>query len=198
MKYLYNGENIVNLPNVISFYRLLAVPMILVFVITHNERLFAVFLCISLVSDIADGNIARYFNLRTRFGAALDNVADMGTYAMALTGIFVFKWPEVQSHALLLYVFLAIFIISYFIAFARFGKVPGMHLYGAVIAGYIQGIFFFVLFAWDFVIWLYYLSIIAGIIAYTEKCIVLFRINEIRPGLKGLYWVIRDAKQNHS
>jgi len=139
--------------------------------------------------------IARIFNLKTRFGAALDNLADMGTYLLALVGIFRFRWEVIQSHAWFLYIFLGIFTASYLVAFYRFGKIPGLHLYAAVAAGYIQGIFFFILFVFGFYAWLYYLVIGWGIIAYIEKTLVLLRIDEIKPGIKGLYWLIK--KEDH-
>jgi cardiolipin synthase (CMP-forming) len=192
MIYIYKGENILNLSNMISLYRLLAIPLIFGFIIAGNEKRYAIFLFVSLISDIIEGNIARFYKLRTRFGAALNNIADLGTYAMALLGLFIFKWSDLKPHALVLYIFLTFFMISYLIAFFRIGKIPGMHLYGAVIAGYLQGIFFFVLFAWDFYAWLYYLSVIMGIMAYAEKIIILLVIDDIRPEVKGLYWLIRS------
>jgi cardiolipin synthase (CMP-forming) len=192
MKYYFKGENIINIPNLISFYRLIMFPVILALAIAGNEKWFVILLCISLVSDILDGNIARTFNLKTRFGAGLDNLADMGTYILALLGLFIFKWDEIQPHAWLLYIFLAIFVLSYIIAFYRFGKIPGLHLYGAVTAGYIQGIFFFVLFVWGFYAWMYYLAVIWGIIAYIEKILVLLKLDDIKSGVKGLYWLTRN------
>jgi cardiolipin synthase (CMP-forming) len=192
MKYYFKGENIINIPNLISFYRLIMFPVILALAIAGNEKWFVILLCISLVSDILDGNIARTFNLKTRFGAGLDNLADMGTYILALLGLFIFKWNEIQPHAWLLYIFLAIFVLSYIIAFYRFGKIPGLHLYGAVTAGYIQGIFFFVLFVWGFYAWMYYLAVIWGIIAYIEKILVLLKLDDIKSGVKGLYWLTRN------
>jgi CDP-alcohol phosphatidyltransferase. len=117
-----------------------------------------IFLCISLVSDVLDGNIARYFKLQTHFGAALDNLADICTYAMALLGLFQFKWTEIEPHAWLLYLFLTVFVLSYIVAFTRFGKIPGLHLYSAVSAGYIQSIFFFSTFRFR----LLYLDVLPG------------------------------------
>jgi len=157
---LVRGENIVNVPNFISLYRLLVFPVILYMAVTNRENWFVILLCISLVSDILDGNIARIFKLQTHFGAALDNLADICTIAMALLGMFIFKWTEISPHAWILYIFLAIFILSYIIAFIRFRKIPGLHLYSAVSAGYAQGIFFFVLFVSGFYPWLYYLVVI--------------------------------------
>ena len=195
-KIIVKGENILNVPNLISLYRLLVFPVILVMAVTGRENWFVILLSISLVSDVLDGNIARYFKLQTNFGAALDNLADICTYAMALLGIFLFKWTEIQPHAFILYLFLAIFVLSYIIAFLRFGKIPGLHLYSAVSAGYIQSIFFFILFVFGFYPWMYYLAVGWGIIAYIEKIIVLFWLDDIKIGVKGIYWLIKSTRNN--
>lgn len=194
-KLLWKGENILNVPNIISLYRLLVFPLILYFALNGQEKLYTIFLCISLVSDIIDGNMARYFKLQTKFGAALDNLADVCTYSMAFLGIFLFKWEAIAPHAWILYLFLAVFIASYLVSFIRFGKIPGLHLYSAVSAGYLQGLFFFVLFVFGFYPWFYYLVLIWGIIAYTEKILILLRLDDIRIGVKGLYWLIKSEKE---
>jgi len=107
-KIFIRGENILNVPNLISLYRLLVFPVILFMALTNRENWFVVLLCISLVSDVLDGSIARYFKLQTNFGAALDNLADICTYAMAILGLYIFKWTEIESHAWFLYLFLGV------------------------------------------------------------------------------------------
>lgn len=186
------GENVLNAPNLISLYRLLVFPVILFMALTGRESWFVVLLCISLVSDVLDGNIARYFKLQTNFGAALDNLADICTYAMAILGLFLFKWADIEPHAWFLYLFLGVFILSYFVSFFRFGKIPGLHLYSAVSAGYVQGIFFFILFVFGFYAWMFYIAVGWGLLAYIEKILVLLRLDDIKIGVKGLYWVIKD------
>lgn len=195
-KIIVKGENILNVPNLLSLYRLLAFPVILFMALTNRENWFVILLCISLISDILDGSIARYFKLQTNFGAALDNLADIGTYAMAILGLFIFKWTEVEPHALIFYLFLFIFVLSYIVALYRFGKIPGLHLYSAVSAGYIQGIFFFVLFVFGFYSWMYYLAMAWGIFAYVEKSIVLLKLDDIKIGVKGLYWLVKTKNGN--
>ena len=145
-KIIIRGENVLNVPNLISLYRLLVFPVILFMALTGRENWFVVLICISLVSDVIDGSLARYLKLQTHFGAALDNLADIFTYLMALLGLFIFKWNDIEPHAWILYLFFSVFALSYAIALVRFGKIPGLHLYSAVSAGYVQGIFFFVLF----------------------------------------------------
>lgn len=197
MRLTVRGENILNVPNALSFYRLVMFPFILFTALQGNEQLFVILLSINLVSDILDGFIARTFKLTTRFGAGLDNLADIGTYILALYGIFAFKWTEIQPHGWLLYSFLAVFTISYIVAFYRFGKIPGLHLYSAVLAGYLQGGFFFVLFVWDFYVWFFYIAIGWGILAYIEKTIVLMRLDDIKSGVKGLYWLEKKDQTSH-
>jgi len=193
---IVKGENVLNVPNLISLYRLLVFPVILVMALIGEESIFVTLLCISLVSDVLDGNIARYFKLQTNFGAALDNLADICTYAMALLGLFIFKWTEIEPHALILYIFLTVFVLSYFVSFFRFGKIPGLHLYSAVSAGYVQSIFFFILFVFGFYPWMYYLAVGWGAIAYTEKILVLFKLDDIKIGVKGLYWLMKKDTSN--
>ncbi|HSH50361.1 MAG TPA: CDP-alcohol phosphatidyltransferase family protein [Bacteroidales bacterium] len=193
-KIIVKGENILNLPNFISLYRLLVFPVILFMALTGRESWFVILLSISLISDVLDGNIARIFKLQTNFGAALDNLADIFTYAMALLGLFIFKWTDIEPHAWFLYLFLSLFVLSYIIAFFRFGKIPGLHLYSAVSAGYVQSIFFFVLFVFGFYTWMYYLAVGWGVLAYTEKILVLLRLDDIKIGVKGLYWLLKREK----
>ncbi len=192
---IIRGENVLNIPNLISLYRVLVFPVIIFMVFTRNEHWFVILICISLVSDAIDGNLARLLKQQTNFGAALDNLGDMCTFAVAVLGMFVFKWQEIEPHALVLYLFLGVFVLSYIVGFIRFGKIPGLHLYSAVSAGYVQSIFLFVLFVFGFYTWMFYLVLIWGIVAYIEKILVLFKLDDIKIGVKGLYWLIKKEKE---
>jgi cardiolipin synthase (CMP-forming) len=184
-------ERIFNLPNLLSFYRIIAFPFIAYMVYAGNVKLFSVFLCINLITDILDGLIARTFNLQTRFGARLDSLADIGTYILAFCGVFIFKWHEISPLAPLIWTFLGIYLLSIIVSFGRFGKFPSLHLYSCKIGGYIQGIFFFVLFFSQYYSWLFVLAMVWGILSYLEETIVLLLLPEMRSNSKGLYWVLR-------
>jgi cardiolipin synthase len=191
-------EKIFNVPNLLSGYRLLAFPATLYFAIRGDEKTFVILICISLVTDVLDGFIARTFHLVTRFGGALDNLADLGTYTAALYGVFRFRWDAVRPHVWILYAFLAALLFSYSVAWIRFRKMPGLHLYSGMIKATLQGVFFFVLFAWGFWPWLFYLAAGWGILAYIEKTAVLFLLEDITPNTKGLYWLIKRRRAQHA
>ena len=61
-------EKKLNLPNLLSAFRLLMFPILIYFIYTLQERAFAWLFMASLFSDIADGYLARKLNMVTPFG----------------------------------------------------------------------------------------------------------------------------------
>jgi cardiolipin synthase len=69
-------ENIYNIPNALSFLRILLMP-VFVFLIAYSHSKYAFWLfIIAALTDAADGQIARRFNQKTRFGALFDPLSD--------------------------------------------------------------------------------------------------------------------------
>lgn len=185
-------ENIYNVPNFLSFYRLLTFPLILWFIYSGKESLFAIFLCINLVTDILDGLIARAFNLKTKFGAKLDSLADNGTFIAAFIGIFTFKLNEMSESIWMLWLFIAFFIAGLIVSFIKFKQYPSLHLYTTKIGGYVQGIFIFILFAWNYYEPLFFVAMIFGYISHIEEIIILLISKEMKTDAKGLYWILKS------
>jgi CDP-diacylglycerol--glycerol-3-phosphate 3-phosphatidyltransferase len=67
-------------------------------------------------------------------------------------------------------------------------------MYSTRIGGYIQGIFFFVLFAYDYYGWLYLTAMIWGFLSAIEEIIVLLVLPELKSNAKGLYWVLKNRQ----
>lgn len=65
-----------NVPNLITGLRFLLIPLLAVLLVARRYEAAAVVFAISAVSDLADGYIARRWNLRTRVGAIADPLAD--------------------------------------------------------------------------------------------------------------------------
>lgn len=70
---------LVNVPNAITLLRVALIPVLVALIVLGEyEWAFTVF-CVSAISDLLDGFIARRFDLRTRFGAIADPLADKAT-----------------------------------------------------------------------------------------------------------------------
>lgn len=181
-------------PNILSAYRILVFPLIFLLAMNKQENLFVVFLIISLVTDILDGWIARMFKMETEFGARLDSIADVGTYLLAIMGVFVFKANEFKPHLISFYVFIALFVLANLLSIIKFKRFPSLHLYSWKIGGYIQGFFFFVLFVFGFYPAFYYFMIGWGILAFCEHILIQLVLKEMKSNSKGLYWVCKQHK----
>ncbi|TVQ89017.1 MAG: CDP-alcohol phosphatidyltransferase family protein [Bacteroidetes bacterium] len=190
-------KKIFTVPNMLGFYRIMMFPILLAFALTERETLFAVFLVINLLTDVADGYIARKFNMETEFGAKLDSMADNLTYVAAFTGIYVFKLEDFMPHITSFLIFIGFLILAITVSLIKFGRFPSLHLYSWKIGGYIQGAFFILLFTYGFYTPFYYFMIAWGIISAIEHITIQMIIPEMRSNAKGLYWVLKDKKKGH-
>jgi cardiolipin synthase len=66
----------INVPNAITLVRFALVPAIALQLLHHAYGVALLMFIASAFSDVADGMVARHWNLRTRFGAVADPLAD--------------------------------------------------------------------------------------------------------------------------
>jgi len=184
-----------NLPNILSLYRLASFPFVLTIELLRMEKLFVWLICINLVTDILDGLIARAFNMKTEIGAKLDSIADDATYILVFTGIFLFKWADFRPHAFSFFTFFGLFLFCNLLSVIKFGRFPSLHLYSWKVCGYVQGFFFFTLFVFGFNTSFYYFMVISGTLAFIENIIIQLMIRKMISNAKGLYWVIGRRKE---
>ena len=73
-----------HVPNILTITRFLLIPFIVYFIFTEQFILAFVFFTISGITDVADGFIARKFNLVSNFGKLMDPLADKLTQISTL------------------------------------------------------------------------------------------------------------------
>ncbi len=76
-----------HIPNILTVIRFLLIPLIIFYIFTGNYILAFVFFTISGLTDIADGFIARKFNLISNFGKLMDPLADKLTQIATLASL---------------------------------------------------------------------------------------------------------------
>ena len=78
-----------HIPNGLTIIRFLLIPVIVIHIFSGNYILAFVFFTLSGITDIADGFIARKFNLISNFGKLMDPFADKLTQIATLTSLFL-------------------------------------------------------------------------------------------------------------
>ncbi len=142
-------KDIWTLPNVLSFVRIALIPAILYLYIGLGRRFFsACLLALSYASDIADGIIARKFNMISDVGKMLDPLADKLTQASLVICIAVTRsegWTAWMLFGLMAAKEIAT-ALSGFFAVRRTGKVSGAKWYGKVSTVALNAMFALILF----------------------------------------------------
>lgn len=176
--------NMKKIPNLLSGARLISFPILIVLIYLGEEQLFSIWFCINLLTDILDGWIARRFDASTPFGAKLDSLADMGSYVLAVYGIYQFHWDAFETYKIWLFAFIIVYCIAMLTSILKFKTFPSLHLYSFKISGYIQGIFLGILFIYQFIPWLFIVAMIVGIIANIEEFASLLKLKEMKSNIK--------------
>jgi len=182
-------ENIYNLPNLLSLYRLLSVPVLFYIAYTGQEKLFFYWFLFNLFTDVLDGFIARTFNMQTELGAKLDSTADFTMYILAMYALIKFKWGDLQAYQIsfILLIFYYLFIDIF--ALLKFKKVSHLHLISSKIAGVLQGLFFLSLFTIGFNSILYWLMFIVSSFSFLENLYFLLKFQKMKSNVKGIFWI---------
>lgn len=82
MKISFKAKDFFSIPNLISYFRILLIPVIIwAYCFKESGVLTAAAVAVSGLSDVVDGKIARRFNMVTDIGKVIDPVADKLTQA---------------------------------------------------------------------------------------------------------------------
>ncbi len=76
-------------PNTLTIIRFILIPVILIGLFTGNYIFAFIFVILSAFTDVADGCIARKYNLISNFGKLMDPLADKLTLVSILTALVI-------------------------------------------------------------------------------------------------------------
>lgn len=135
-------KEIFTIPNLLSFFRLILIPVYMAIYLKAQESrdywIAGIILACSCLTDMIDGKIARKFNMITTFGKFLDPLADKLTQFSLLLSLGI-RYPVLQT-VFALFILKEIFQLIAAILAAKHGYV----LKGALISGKVCTVVLFV------------------------------------------------------
>ena len=118
---------LMNIPNMLSLFRVAAAPFLLLTGWFGMPDLFFVLFGLMLLSDVLDGFIARVWNQTSQLGARLDSYGDILTYLSTPLAAW-WLWPDIIKEELYYIIaVIIIYILPAFFALAKFGKLASYH-----------------------------------------------------------------------
>lgn len=89
-------EDLINIPNVLCYIRILLVPVFIVLFLKELYWQSALIIVVATSTDVVDGWIARRFNMITDWGKFIDPLADkLMQFAMLIMAIFKNPWVSI-------------------------------------------------------------------------------------------------------
>lgn len=129
------------LPLMLMLLRLLLVPPLWVLALLNMQRALAVGLLVALLTDILDGQAARWLGQSSEAGSRLDSLADKVLTLSVLAWLLLLHPAILLAYPLLALAVLLLALASWLVGLLRFGRVTGLHLRLAKLAGVAQGLF---------------------------------------------------------
>lgn len=126
-------KEILTIPNLLSLFRLLLIPVYVVIYLNATEPVHYYIaggiLAVSCLTDMIDGKIARHFNMISTVGKVLDPLADKATQ-FTLTICLAIRYPVLWIMATLIFVKEIFQLIAGIVAYRK-----GQILKGALMSG---------------------------------------------------------------
>lgn len=134
-----NLASVATVPNVLSLFRVVAAPVLLALAWAGREHAFIALYAANLVSDCADGFLARRLHKESVLGARLDSYGDLAMVVVVPLGVLKL-WPDIVVREA---AFIAAGLLSYFVPTAvgviKYGRPTSYHTWGAKLSAVLVG-----------------------------------------------------------
>ena len=122
-------DQILTIPNILSFFRIVLIPVIVALYLTGHPIWALVFIILSGITDVVDGFIARKFHMVTDFGKFIDPVADKLTQGIVLISLLT-RFPYMWIPLVIMIIKEATVFILRFIMFRKTEEVKSAEWHG--------------------------------------------------------------------
>lgn len=181
------------LPNVLSAVRLALVPALLALAVAGRDSLWLVLLALALITDMADGFLARRWRVASELGAKLDSWGDLGIYlSLPLCAWLLF--PHIVRRELFwVATGITAFVVPVLVGLARFRRFTSYHTWGAKLSAVLMGPSLLLLLA-DVTAAPFRLVVVLFVLAEIEEVMISFVLPRWRADVPTLVHALRVAR----
>ncbi len=188
-----------HVPNALSLARIVCAPVLVLLAAAGEQSIYTWVLVPALLSDAADGWIARSFGLQSRLGARLDSLGDSLVWYAGLAGLFAFQRDVLAAHRWLFGAVVAVWMLENVLAWQRYHRLSSFHTVLSKIAGVLLSIYIGALFLFGHWSWLLWLAASASLLASAEELWLLALLPQWRADVRGVWWLrpVRISRRPH-
>jgi phosphatidylglycerophosphate synthase len=184
-----------HVPNALSLVRVACAPVLVWMAVAGEQSIYTWVLVPALLTDAADGWIARGFGLQSRLGARLDSLGDSLIWCACLAGLLAFQRDVLMAHRWLIGAVIAGWMIENVLAWLRYRRLSSFHTALSKIAGVLLSVYIGVLFLFGHCNGLLWAAATASLLASAEELWLLALLPQWRADVKGVWWLRREAQR---
>ncbi len=188
-------EEIVNIPNLVSFIRILMAPVLFYLALTQQPNWFIAVLLFAEFTDVLDGFLARQLNQITEMGSHLDSWGDFVIYITIAICAWIL-WPEILQREILYFIIIVLsFTLPTLIGFIKFHRFTSYHTWSVKLAVGITVISYILLFA-DIVDWPFRVATLFCLYAAIEEIAITLLIQQDHVDVRTVWQAMKYNKES--
>ncbi|AKF24803.1 phosphatidylglycerophosphate synthase [Sulfurovum lithotrophicum] len=182
-----------NVPNILSLFRIVAAPFLLLTGWFGLPAGFFTLFGLMLLSDAADGYVARKTGQTSEFGAKLDSYGDMTVYLTTPLAAW-WLWPDIIKEELpYIITVVGVYLLPAFFSFAKFGRIASYHTWSAKISAVLISIGIVLLFGFHDNR-LFHLSICFVILEAIENITITFLLPKPEINVHSVWHLLKERR----
>ena len=192
---LQTREEIVNLPNLVSFIRILMAPVLFYFALTQQPYWFIGTLLFAEFTDVLDGFLARTLNQITEMGSRLDSWGDFIIYSTIAICAWIL-WPDtLQRESLYFIIIVLSFTLPALIGFIKFHRFTSYHTWSVKLAVGITIISYILLFS-GLLDWPFRIAALFCVYAAIEQIAITLLIHHEHVDVRTVWQAAKYNREN--
>ncbi len=183
------NESLSTIPNILSLFRLVAAPFLILLAWYGYQNVFLILLAVSLMTDAFDGILARWLHQRSKLGTRLDSYGDLTNYFIIPIAAY-WLWPDIVRQEIN-YFIAAITMVSLplIVGVIKFRQIPSYHTWSAKISAIVMIPSIYLLFL-EITSLPFHLSLIVLVIMSIEEITITLYLNKPRHNVISLWHIL--------
>jgi CDP-diacylglycerol--glycerol-3-phosphate 3-phosphatidyltransferase len=192
---LQTKEEIINLPNLVSFIRILMAPVLFYFALTQQPYWFIGVLLFAEFTDVLDGFLARTLNQITEMGSRLDTWGDFVIYSTMAICAWIL-WPDILQRESLYFIIIVLsFTLPALIGYIKFQRFTSYHTWSVKLAVVITVISYVLLFT-GLLDWPFRIAALFCLYAAIEEIAITLLIHHEHVDVRTVWQAVKYNREN--
>jgi len=192
---IHAKDKIVNLPNLVSFIRILLAPGLFYFAFTQQPYWFIGLLLFAEFTDVLDGFLARTLNQITKMGSHLDSWGDFVIYTTIAICAWIL-WPDILQREIVYFTIIVMsFTLPALVGVIKFHAFTSYHTWSVKVAVAVTVISYILLFS-GLLDWPFRVAAFICLYAAIEEIIITLLIRKEHVDVRTVWQALRYHREN--